>query len=71
MPSDQSIYRKIQVVLDFAKSMIYNDKPDFIRQVVDMENPIFFSLQYNEDKDVKEKRTSIFHKCLRAWSINH
>jgi hypothetical protein len=51
MPAKRSLYRKIQEVLDSAKSVRAASRADLVQAITDSNNEIFHTLQYNARLD--------------------
>ena len=51
MPSENSVYRKMQVVLEITKSVTVNTLEQLRREIKGSKRPNFETDQYNKDKD--------------------
>lgn len=51
MPSERSLYRKIQVVLDIVKAWDVSDVDDLTDEISARRLPVFFSRTYNQETD--------------------
>lgn len=58
MPSEKSIYIKIQKVLDVAKSVKVSTRKDLADKIMDQGLPNFITLQYNREEDTFKPKTS-------------
>ncbi len=58
MPSENSVYRKIQVVLDVAKSVRVNTLEELRREIRGRKYPNFETLQYDQAQDDSVRRQS-------------
>lgn len=58
MPSENSVYRKIQVVLDIAKSVTVNTLEELRREIKGRKRPNFETDQYDQAHDIFAPRQS-------------
>ena len=58
MPSERSTYRKIQEVLDVAKSLRASEAAELQQKIASRRHPIFFTRQYDAERDDVVHRVS-------------
>jgi hypothetical protein len=71
MPSDRSLYRKIEVALDIAKSVSVASMDELQSEIHGRKPSLFFSLQYNRTKDEFSEHISdrVIHKTLNMCRL--
>jgi len=71
MPSERSLYRKIQIVLDITKSVAATNIEQLRAEIAGQELPAFVSEQYDQDEDRFVPRVSerVIRKTLNACRL--